>query len=96
MAAEIPMRFRVSWASVGISAVIALVTVLISVWIPAKRATRVTALEAIRQNQDIHSRGKDVRVSRLTGRLFGLEESWPRSTSGAAAGATGLPLCPWC
>ena len=73
MAAEIPMRFRVSWASVGISAVIALVTVLISVWIPAKRATRVTALEAIRQNQDIHSRGKDVRVSRLTGRLFGLE-----------------------
>ena len=43
MAAEIPMRFRVSWASVGSSAVIALVTVLISVWIPAKRATRVTA-----------------------------------------------------
>lgn len=73
MTGEVPMRFRVSWASVGISAVIALVTVLISVWIPAKRATHVTALEAIRQNQDIRSRGRDVRVSRLTGRLFGLE-----------------------
>lgn len=73
LAAEVPMRFRVSWASVGGSAIIALVTVLISVWIPASRATRVTALEAIRQNQDIRIRGKDVRVSRLTGRLFGLE-----------------------
>lgn len=73
LSAEIPMRFRVSWGSVGGSAIIALVTVLISVWIPASRATRVTALEAIRQNQDIRIRGKDVRVSRLTGRLFGLE-----------------------
>lgn len=73
LAAEVPMRFRVSWASVGGSAIIALVTVLISVWIPARRATRITALEAIRQNQDIRIRGKDVRVSRLTGRLFGLE-----------------------
>lgn len=73
LAAEVPMRFRVSWASVGGSAIIALVTVLISVWIPASRATRVTALEDIRQNQDIRIRGKDVRVSRLTGRLFGLE-----------------------
>lgn len=69
----LPMTVQVSWASVLAAAVIALVTVLISAWIPATRATRVSALEAIRQNQDIQSRGKDVRVSRLTRKLFGLE-----------------------
>lgn len=69
----LPMTVQVSWASVLAAAAIALVTVLISAWIPATRATRVSALEAIRQNQDIRSRGKDVRVSRLTRKLFGLE-----------------------
>lgn len=69
----VPMSVQVSWASVLAAAAIALLTVLISAWIPAKRAMRVSALEAIRQNQDIQSKGKDVRVSRLTRKLFGLE-----------------------
>ena len=38
--ADIPMRLCVSWQAVVIAAAIALVTVLISAWIPSKRATR--------------------------------------------------------
>ena len=45
--ADIPMRICVSWQAVVIAAVIALVTVLISAWIPSKRATRVSAVEDI-------------------------------------------------
>ena len=37
---DIPMRLCVSWQAVIIAAVIALVTVLISAWIPSKRETR--------------------------------------------------------
>lgn len=72
-AADLQMQLQVSWGSVGIAAATALLTVLISAWIPSRRAMRVSAMEAIRQNQDIGGKGKDVRVSKLTRRLFGLE-----------------------
>lgn len=70
--ADIPMRICVSWQAVVIAAVIALVTVLISAWIPSKRATRVSAVEAIRQSMDIKVSGRPVRTSKLAYKLFGL------------------------
>ena len=69
---DIPMRLCVSWQAVVIAAVIALVTVLISAWIPSKRATRVSAVEAIRQSMDIKVSGWPVRTSKLAYKLFGL------------------------
>lgn len=69
---DIPMRLCVSWQAVVIAMVIALVTVLISVWIPSKRATRVSAVEAIRQSMDIKVSGRPVRTSKLAYKLFGL------------------------
>lgn len=70
--ADIPMRLCVSWQAVVIAAVIALVTVLISAWIPSKRATGVSAVEAIRQSIDIKVSGRPVRTSKLAYKLFGL------------------------
>ena len=70
--ADIPMRICVSWQAVVIAAVIALVTVLISAWIPSKRATSVSAVEAIRQSMDIKVSGRPVRTSKLAYKLFGL------------------------
>ena len=69
---DIPVRLCVSWQAVVIAAVIALVTVLISAWIPSKRATGVSAVEAIRQSMDIKVSGRPVRTSKLAYRLFGL------------------------
>ena len=69
---DIPVRLCVSWQAVVIAAVIALVTVLISAWIPSKRATRVSAVEAIRQSMDIKVSGRPVRTSKLAYKLFGL------------------------
>ena len=70
--ADIPMRICVSWQAVLIAAVIALVTILISAWIPSKRATSVSAVEAIRQSMDIKVSGRPVRTSKLAYKLFGL------------------------
>ena len=69
---DIPMRICVSWESVVIAAVIALITVLISAWIPSKRVTRVSAVEAIRQSMDVRAGNKPVKTSRLAYKLFGL------------------------
>ncbi|MBQ6707640.1 MAG: ABC transporter permease [Clostridia bacterium] len=64
------LRVSVSLISVIIAVAIALVTVLISAWIPSKRATSITAVEAIRQNKDIKS--KSVKTSPILYKLFGL------------------------
>lgn len=70
---EISLKLVVSPASVICAAAIAYFTVLISAWIPSRRATRVTAMDAIRQSQDIRIRAKQVKTSPLTLKLFGLE-----------------------
>ena len=69
---DVPMRICVSWESVVIAILVALITVLISAWIPSKRATKVSAVEAIRQNMDIKAKNKQVKTSKLTYKLFGL------------------------
>lgn len=68
----IPLRLSVSGLSLVIAVVIALLTVLISAVVPSKRATKVSAIEAIRQNKDINTKIKKVRTSKLTYKLFGL------------------------
>ncbi|MCH5272077.1 MAG: ABC transporter permease [Lachnospiraceae bacterium] len=67
------MRLSVSAPALLAAALIALFTVFLSVWIPAKRATKVTAIEAIRQGKEITVRGKTVKTSKLVYALFGLE-----------------------
>lgn len=66
------MELSVSAVSVLAAVIVALVTVLISAWIPSRRATKVSAVEAIRQNGDIKIRGRQVKTSKLTYKLFGL------------------------
>lgn len=67
------IALHVNLLSVVTAAAVALLTVLLSAWIPARRATRITAIEAIRQARDISASERPVRTSRLTLRLFGLE-----------------------
>ncbi|OUN24503.1 ABC transporter permease [Pseudoflavonifractor sp. An85] len=68
----VPMQLHISWLGVLIAVVLGVVTVLLSAWIPSRRATKVSAMEAIRQSQDIHGTKKLVRPSLLTRKLFGL------------------------
>lgn len=69
---SIPLRVSVSFVSILCACVIALVTVLISAWIPSKRATKVSAVEAIRQNYDIQVKEKHLKTSKITYKIFGL------------------------
>lgn len=63
---------HVSASAVVGAALIGLLTVLISAYLPARRSTKLSPIDAIRQTADISIRPGSVKTSRLTYRLFGL------------------------
>ena len=67
------MHLHVSWPAVLIAGATALITVLISAWIPSRRAARVSPMEAIRQAGDIRVPRRIARKGKLAYRFFGLE-----------------------
>lgn len=69
---DVPMRICVSPAAIIIACIVAMLTVLISAWIPSKRATMVTAVEAVRQSKDIKAEKKPIRTPKIVYKLFGL------------------------
>lgn len=70
--ATVSLRAVLSPAALLSAAALALVTVLISAAIPARRATKVSPMDAIRQCGDYRIPARGVRVGRLTARLFDL------------------------
>ncbi|MEH7253394.1 FtsX-like permease family protein [Neobacillus niacini] len=60
-------------SSILIACGISIMTIFISTFIPAQRASRVSAIDAIRQTHDIKLTGKTVKTSKLVGKIFGLE-----------------------
>lgn len=68
----VPLRLRISPYVVGAAVLLSLITVLLSAWIPSVRAKRVTAIEAIRQSQDVRGKSRPVKTGWLQYRLFGL------------------------
>ncbi len=66
------LTLKVDWQTILVSAVLGFGTVLISAWIPAVRATRISPIEAIRANRDVRAEKKPAKVSGFIRRLFGL------------------------
>lgn len=56
-----------------IAACICLITVLISALLPAKKAVRTSAIDSIRQSNDVKIRKRDIRIFPLTKLLFKFE-----------------------
>ncbi len=59
--------------SVGATVALAVLTISISVYIPARRASRITAIDAIRLSHEVRLTRRAVKTSRLTRSLFGFE-----------------------
>ena len=70
---ETRMELVLSPAPLALSAAVCLATVLVSAGVPAQRAVRLTAIEAIRQSGDIKMKPREVQVSPLTRKWFGFE-----------------------
>jgi len=69
----VAFTMKVSIPSIVVTAITAMVTILISAHIPARRSARISAIEAIRQTPDIQLKAKQVKTSWITRKLFGLE-----------------------
>lgn len=70
---NLPVHVTVTWAAVAVAAAVALLTVLVSAWIPSRRAMRISPMEAIRQSRDIKAKGSSRSASKLFTRIFGAE-----------------------
>lgn len=62
----------VPWVIV-LTILVSALTIFISTYIPARRASRISPMEAIRQTADIKMNQKKIRTSKLTRKIFGFE-----------------------
>lgn len=69
---DTPMKICITPLPILASCIIAIITVMISAFIPSIRATKVTAVEAIRQSKDIKSKNKPIRTPKFVYKVFGL------------------------
>lgn len=70
---NVTLSLHASVPALLIAVLISLITILISAYLPAKRAMKGSAIEAIRQNKDITIRSRKIKTSKLTLRLFGFQ-----------------------
>lgn len=74
VAQGVVMKLHLEPAALIAAVIISALTTLISAYIPAKRAIRISAIDAIRQSSDITAtKARTVKTSRLTLKLFGFE-----------------------
>lgn len=73
MGIEENLRLVVSPIVIISTVFISSLTIFISTYIPARRASKISAIEAIRQTADIKMTKKKIRTSKLTRKLFGFE-----------------------
>ncbi|MZQ80604.1 FtsX-like permease family protein [Paenibacillus sp. 5J-6] len=59
--------------SLTMACVISIITIFISTYLPAQKASKISAIDAIRQTTDIKLTGRAVKTSKLVQRLFGIE-----------------------
>lgn len=67
------MNLSVSWAAVLIAVLAAGVTVLIAAFIPMVRISKMSAIDVIRQKEDVRLKAGKVRSGKIFYRVFGLE-----------------------
>ncbi len=67
------LHLVVSWEAIILAAVLIAVTIYLSVMLPAKRASKITPIEAIRGNDDIKIKAKKLKTPKWIRRLFGIE-----------------------
>lgn len=67
------LQLTVTPGVIVIAVLVSLLTIFISTYIPARRASRVSAIDAIRQTQDVTLKRKKVKTNRLVQKMFGFE-----------------------
>ena len=67
------LKLVVTPYSILAAVAVSIFTIFISAYLPARKASKISAIEAIRQTQDVKLTGKAVKTSKLIRKLFGIE-----------------------
>lgn len=68
-----PLSISLYPAFIVLSILYMLLTITISAYLPARKASKITPIEAIRLNDDIKVKRRSIQTNRLTEKLFGIE-----------------------
>ncbi len=69
----VPLALSVYPLFIGIPIIFMIVVILVSAYLPARSASKITPIEAIRQNDDIKIKSKKIRTRKWIRKLFGIE-----------------------
>lgn len=64
--------YSIPWAAIGISVILAMITIFLSARKSAKRAAKVSPIEAIRLNEDIKIKSKKLKSPKIIKKIFGV------------------------
>jgi putative ABC transport system permease protein len=70
---QIQMKFTAPLWVIALAALLAFVTIFLSAYLPAAKAAKLPAIEAIRGNKEVAYKAKKIRSSKLMRLLFGVE-----------------------
>lgn len=70
---SIVIPYTVAWQALIAAALISFLTVLLSAWLPARKASRIAAIEGISGTGEVKIHSKDIHTSPLVEKLFGFE-----------------------
>lgn len=70
---DVNWRLTVTPYSILIACVVSMVTIFISTYLPARKASKISAIDAIRQTTDIKLTSKKVKTSKFVRKVFGFE-----------------------
>ncbi len=73
MYVEVGLRLKIFPGIILLAILVSGLTILISTYIPARRASNISAIDAIRQSTDIRIKRKQVHTLKITRRIFGIE-----------------------
>jgi len=73
MYSNVPLTLTVSAPAIVVAAAVSMVTILISAYIPARKAASTPVMESIRQTNEVKIESKAVKTSKLAQRIYGLE-----------------------
>lgn len=67
------LQLVVSWPAIIIAVVLIAFTIYMSVVLPARRASKITPIDAIRQADDVKTKAKKLKTPKFIYKLFGME-----------------------